>query len=174
MLERAGSDDDAFASLYQEHAPMARRIANGIVQDAHAAEDLVQEAFYLVLRNIRRGKGPTDSFSGYVASTVRRLAYRYSARQGRIVTIEDATTWERPSGSVMTLMPGGERITTAWASLPHRWRTILWLIEVDLFTPAELAAGMSMTPSAVSSLATRARRALRTAYASVPQTEKLS
>jgi RNA polymerase sigma factor (sigma-70 family) len=172
LLDQARTGDDAaFASLYQECAPMARRIAESIVRDAHAAEDLVQESFYLVLRNIRSGGGPTGSFAGYVAMTVRRLAYRYAARQSRTITAEDATTWERSSATSAHDASGAERITTAWASLPHRWRNILWLLEVDLFTPAELAAGMSMTPSAVSSLATRARRALRSAYVAMPQAE---
>lgn len=164
LLERVRSGDDAaFSALYQRTAPAARRAAYRIVRDVHIADDLAQEAFYLVLRAVRSGRGPTDSFAAYLVSTVRRLAYRQSTAQGRTVCTDDFAIWEAQfktrSGG-----PQADLVNAAWASLPPRWRHVLWLIEVDRYSPAELASAMSLTPNAVSSLATRARQALRSAY----------
>ncbi|NED97322.1 sigma-70 family RNA polymerase sigma factor [Phytoactinopolyspora alkaliphila] len=164
-------DELAFTSLYRKVAPAARRTAQRIVQDAHAAEDLVQEAFYLVLRAFRTGHGPTDSFAAYVQSTVKRLAYRHFAKQGRTVVTDSDAVWERYLAPVIPPTAQADLVVAAWASLPARWRRILWLIEVDRYTPAELAPGMAMTPNAVSSLATRARRALCAAYQEMQEAE---
>lgn len=167
LLDRATQGDDAaFGALYSRVSPMARRAAHNIVRDAHAADDLVQETFYLVLRAVRSGRGPRDSFAGYVLATVKHLAYRYCRVESRTVTNDDPAMWERFTEAVQPPAQA-ERATAAWASLPPRWRSILWLVEVDRYSPAELAAGMSLTPNAVSSLASRARQALRTAYLAI-------
>jgi RNA polymerase sigma factor (sigma-70 family) len=164
LLDRAQRGDDAaFGMLYRQVAPLARRAAYRIVRDAHAADDLVQETFYLVLRAVRAGQGPQDSFVGYTLSTVKRLAYRHSRTRGRTVVIDDPDVWEQQLSAVPA-QHESERIGAALESLPPRWRSILWLIEVDRYSPAELARGTSMTPNAISSLATRARQALRSAY----------
>ncbi|NEE03291.1 RNA polymerase sigma factor [Phytoactinopolyspora halotolerans] len=164
LLSRARSgDESAFVELYRNVAPIARRVAYRIVRDIHVADDLVQEAFYLVLKAVRSGHGPTDSFGGYVVSTVKRLAYRQSAVQGRTVCIDDFTAWD-DQATAPTNEHQADLVNAAWASLPPRWRHVLWLIDVDRYSPSELAPAMSMTANAVSSLATRARRALRAAY----------
>jgi RNA polymerase sigma factor (sigma-70 family) len=167
LLDRAYQGDDvAFGTLYRRVSPMAKRAAHNIVRDSHAADDLVQETFYLVLRAVRSGRGPRDSFAGYVLATVKHLAYRYCKSQSRTVTNDDPAMWERFTDSGQPPVQA-ERVNAAWASLPPRWRSILWLVEVDRYSPAELAPGLALTPNAVSSLASRARQALRTAYLAI-------
>ncbi|WP_165367843.1 RNA polymerase sigma factor [Phytoactinopolyspora endophytica] len=170
LLNRArAGDEEAFAALYNSVRPMARHTAQCLVRDAYAADDLVQEAFYQVLRAVRSGRGPTESFASYVQSTVRRLAYRYFAAQNRTIITDDEALWERGMAPTPTYYSG--LAADAWARLPPRWRSILWLIEVDRYTPAELAPRMSMTPNAVSSLLNRARQALRTTYQTLQQSD---
>lgn len=163
-------DEAAFSILYRSAAPVARQVAQRIVRDVHAADDLVQEAFYLMLKAVRSGHGPTESFGGYLIATVRRLAYRYAAAKGRSVFLDDFVIWESQF-MPEPASPHEDLVNAAWASLPPRWRHILWLIEVDRFSPAELAPAMSLTPNAVSSLATRARQAMRLAYLTMLRAE---
>lgn len=159
-------DEEAAAALYRDTAPIARRAAQRIVHDSHLADDLVQEAFYLVLRAIRAGRGPTDSFGGYLVTTVKRLAYRQHAAQERVIPTNDDMLWESDARPIGTTASPDDLISVAWSTLPDRWRLILWLIEVDRYSPAEIAPSLALTPNAVSSLATRARRALRASYLS--------
>ena len=164
LLHRAHQgDDSAYGLLYKQLAPIAHRAARRIVRDTHAAEDLVQEAFLHVFKAVQRGGGPRDSFAGYVLSTIKRLAYRHSKQTARTVTVGDDDVWEQLAQATHPAAAFDD-IAAAWASLPQRWRAVLWFIEVERYTPAELAAALSMTPNAVSSLATRARRALREAF----------
>ncbi|SDT72540.1 RNA polymerase sigma factor [Jiangella sp. DSM 45060] len=165
LLDRAhDGDDDAFGILYEKTAPMAHRAAQHIVRDRHAADDLVQETFCLVLNAVRAGRGPRSSFPGYVLSTVKRLAYRHSSARGRIVAVQDPAAWDALLGRPGDASGDVSRVATALATLPARWRHVLWLVDVERYSPSELGSRLSMTPNAVSSLAARARKALRAAY----------
>lgn len=166
LLGRAhDGDDDALAVLYEKTAPMAHRAAHHIVRDRHTADDLVQETFYLVLNAVRAGRGPQSSFPGYVLSTVKRLAYRHSTARGRTIAVHDPAAWDALLGLARTGDAGDvSRVAAALASLPTRWRHVLWLVDVERYSPSELGTRLSMTPNAVSSLAARARKALRAAY----------
>jgi hypothetical protein len=55
-------------------------------------------------------------------------------------------------------------IRAAYDSLPERWRTVLWQVEVERRKPQELAEALGLSPNGVSALAYRARAALREAY----------
>ena len=55
-------------------------------------------------------------------------------------------------------------IARAFASLPERWRTVLWHTEVEGARPAEVAASLGLTANGVAALAYRAREGLRQAY----------
>jgi hypothetical protein len=55
-------------------------------------------------------------------------------------------------------------IRAAYESLPERWRTVLWQVEVEGRKPQELADALGLSPNGVSALAYRARAALREAY----------
>jgi hypothetical protein len=52
----------------------------------------------------------------------------------------------------------------ALQSLPERWRTVLWLTEVEGMTPMEISAVIGIRPNAVAALSYRAREGLRQAY----------
>jgi RNA polymerase sigma factor (sigma-70 family) len=157
-------DDGAFAALYQRYAPFARRAANQIVADPDAADDVVHDAFSLVLRLLRSGAGPRTSFAGYLMSTVHRLAHRHCAERRRVVPTGNVDLWDDRDPEFVPAARQLDDAAVAWASLPRRWRSLVWLIEVDRYAPRELAPFVRMSPTAVSSMAVRARDALRTAY----------
>jgi hypothetical protein len=52
----------------------------------------------------------------------------------------------------------------ALRSLPERWRTVLWLTEVEGMTPTEVSSVIGIKPNAVAALSYRAREGLREAY----------
>jgi hypothetical protein len=52
----------------------------------------------------------------------------------------------------------------ALQALPARWRTVLWLTEVEGLSPAEVSRRIGIKPNAVAALAYRARKGLREAY----------
>ncbi|WP_158563914.1 RNA polymerase sigma factor [Jiangella anatolica] len=153
-------DGEAIAALYRRWAPQLRQLAAGILNSVDDAEDVVQETFYAMCLAARNGRGPNRSAAGYLYTVARHAAHRQLTRNEQLVGIGVPIEPSNDPQAAQLEDP----TAAAFAGLPRRWRAVLWLIEVEGYSPAELAPAMAMTPNAVSSLATRARRALRTAY----------
>jgi hypothetical protein len=84
----------------------------------------------------------------------------------RVSPTEDMATIDKPvpfGGSGPDTFER-ELVRDAFASLPKRWQTVLWQLDVDGWKPNELAAELGIAPNAVSALAYRAREGLRKAY----------
>ena len=61
LVVRAQNGDElAFESLTVENHHRLFRLANGILRDAHLAEDATQQAFFEIWQDIRRLRDPSD------------------------------------------------------------------------------------------------------------------
>lgn len=161
---RAG-DDTAYGELFSRHADAVRRFSSRHVRDAAEAEDLTAEAFYRVLQAIRRGSGPNDHVRTYLLTVARRVAWEWSGRR-RDVPVDDEELSRRvePCADATAQRAEYTLIGRAFTSLPERWRTVLWQVEVEGERPAAVAPHYGLSPNAMSALARRAREGLRAAY----------
>ncbi|QQQ76531.1 sigma-70 family RNA polymerase sigma factor [Saccharothrix sp. 6-C] len=161
---RAG-DDGAFGELFTRHADAVRRFALRHVREHAEADDLTAEAFFRVLQAIRRGNGPTEHVRTYLLTVARRVAWEWSGRR-RDVPVEDEELSLRvePFPDVTANRPEHALISRAFTSLPERWRTVLWQVEVEGERPAAVAPHFGLSPNAMAALARRAREGLRAAY----------
>ena len=159
-------DTDAYGLLHQRHVGAAKALAWRMSRSASDADDLVSEGFARVLAALQRGSGPDTAFRPYLLSTIRRLAYDRTNREKREAPVEH----DVEEGPLVDdpVLAGFERDTAAaaFASLPERWRMVLWHTEVEGESPAEVALLLGMKPNAVAALAYRAREGLRQAYLS--------
>lgn len=161
---RAG-DDAAFGELYSRHAEAVRRFSLRHVREAVEAEDLVAEVFFRVLQAVRRGSGPNDHVRAYLLTAARHVAWEWSGRR-RDVPVDDEELSRRvaPYGDNTAMRAEYTLIGQAFTSLPERWRTVLWQVEVEGERPAAVAPHFGLSPNAMSALARRAREGLRAAY----------
>jgi RNA polymerase sigma factor (sigma-70 family) len=166
LLGRLRSGEDAaFGELFSRHADAVRRLARSLADDRADAEDLSAEAFFRVLQAIRRGSGPVDNVRAYLLIVTRRVAWEWSERR-RDVPVSDEVLSHRAGQNPDTSGQTHERnlITRAFTSLPERWRSVLWKVEVEGERPAVVAPNFGLSPNATAALARRARRGLRAAY----------
>ncbi|CCH27409.1 sigma-70 family RNA polymerase sigma factor [Actinosynnema sp. NPDC047251] len=166
LLARVRSgDDSAFGELFSRHADAVRRFALRHVREHAEADDLTAEAFFRVLQAIRRGTGPTDHVRTYLLTVARRVAWEWSGRR-RDVPVEDEELSRRvePFPDATAARPEHALISRAFTSLPERWRTVLWQVEVEGERPAAVAPSFGLSPNAMAALARRAREGLRAAY----------
>ncbi|MET0237562.1 MAG: sigma-70 family RNA polymerase sigma factor [Kibdelosporangium sp.] len=161
---RAG-EDAAFGELFSRHSDAVRRMARSLATDRADVEDLTAEAFFRVLQAIRRGAGPVDNVRAYLLIVTRRVAWEWSERR-RDVPVSDEILSHRAGQNPDTAGLAHERnlITLAFTSLPERWRSVLWKVEVEGERPAVVAPNFGLSPNATAALARRARRGLRAAY----------
>lgn len=158
-------DTEAFGALFARHVVAARRLSGQLLPTADA-EDLVSEAFARVLVALQRGGGPDRAFRAYLLTAVRRLHVDRIRLLARLHTTDDLEPFDPGVPFVDPAVEGFDSTATAraFASLPERWRLVLWLTEVEGRRPAEVAPRLGMTPNSVSALAYRAREGLRQAY----------
>jgi RNA polymerase sigma factor (sigma-70 family) len=165
LVRLRDGEDRAFGELFARHSPAVRRLAYGLVHDRSEAEDLTAEAFFRVLQAIRRGAGPVDNVRAYLLIVARRVAWEWRTRR-RDVPVSDEELTHRVGADQDAMGQSTERnlITRAFTSLPERWRSVLWKVEVEGERPAVVANNFGLSPNATAALARRARQGLRAAY----------
>lgn len=158
-------DTASYGVLYERHLVAAKRAASCLANSAAEREDLVADAFTRVLRALRDGGGPNEEFRAYLLVTMRNAAI--STHRGATVSLYanvPETYLPRPGGDPVLNKWDAMTAAAAFASLPERWRTVLWHTEVEDESPAEIAPLLGMRPNGVAALAYRAREGLRQAY----------
>ena len=157
-VEERLNDREAFLAFYDRTFTDAYRYAGRLCgTDRAAAEDLVQDAYLRVLRQIRGGDGPQVSV-GYVITTIRNLHLDGLRREaGRERHLHLVAT---PAASIDADPPSMAE-PSALAALPTRDRTALVLRYVDGLSVPEVADALGTTVHAAESLLARARTRLR-------------
>lgn len=163
-LTRSGQHE-AFAVLYDRYRHASCRLARHLGQ-RDDAEDVVSESFARMLDLLDRGKGPEQAFRAYLFATVRHECGRRARLRDRVRPCGDQELGGLDATAAPAELDTFEReiIRSAYQSLPVRWRTVLWHLDVEGRTPHELGPMLEMSANSVSALAYRARAGLRDAY----------
>jgi RNA polymerase sigma factor (sigma-70 family) len=161
--------DDAFEELYRRHANASWRVAQAVAGNAEDAADAVSEAFARVLVAVQGGRlADGDAFKSYLMAATRNSALDAARKAGRtrrasddqIIDLTDgATAADEVTGAVDAAL-----VAQAFRNLPERWRSVLWLTEVEGIATKDAAAQLGMSPNGAAQLAVRARAGLRDRY----------
>lgn len=172
----AGGNGDAFAELYRRHAPAAWGVAQSVVRNREDSADAVAEAFAKVFRALPEAAARSRClpFRAYLLRASRHAAIDIVRRRSQVDVAgdmeddagEDRSGTARPRGPAESALAGEDRelIAEAFARLPSRWRTALWLIEVERMSTREVGAVLGVAPNNAAQLAARARGRLREHY----------
>ena len=171
LAERAARGDrDAFETLYRRHAEAAWRVGQVVAGNPHDAADAVSEAFTRLLSGMGEGRiDPNVPFRSYLLATTRNAAIDTHRRRARLepvdIDLTDAALdrTAAPHDAVVGDVDA-EFVATAFRSLPERWRSVLWLTEVEGMAPREAAEQLGLSANGASQLAVRARNGLRERY----------
>lgn len=173
VLEAARAGDmTAYHRIYTENVESARRVARRIVSSAEDADDVVSEAFAVVLASLRDGKGPTSNVRAYVMTCVRHLSYRFIKRPDIPFTMDDladAAGVDRAPHGVEVVLDKEERriVVEAFSGLPENYRRALWAVDVEGKTYADAGVALGLTSGGMGSTVKRAREALRQSFVAV-------
>ncbi|WP_410667234.1 sigma-70 family RNA polymerase sigma factor [Amycolatopsis sp. cmx-4-68] len=166
LLQRLRNGEDAaFGELFELHAAAVRRLAQSLAADRSEAEDITAETFFRVLQALRRGAGPRDYVRAYLLTVARRVSWEWHGARRDVPVSDDELTFRAGAGADTHARTAEHSlITTAFTSLPERWRTVLWQTEVEGEQPAMVATHFGLSANATAALARRARQGLRAAY----------
>lgn len=151
-LRTAASKGDhaAFAELHQRHAPVAWRLALAVSGDPELAAEAVSRGTGTVFTALRAGRFPAQDHGTALAAAARNAAL--DLRIGVVTT----------SRSIAD--DADAQLAAAFAALPERWRSVLWLRDAEDLAAERVAPVVELTAEAVDQLAVRARRGLRERY----------
>ena len=165
-LASAG-DDAAFTSLVTRFQPAVFRWSLTFARDPDEAEDITQEVFVRVHRQIGnyRSDGPLEAWLYRITRRTATQMRRTRGRRGRLLISSAA----RPDRDVYTTDPGGrvdrqraaDIVRELFAELPRRQREIFDLVDLQGLSPAEVAERTGMRPVSVRANLFKARRAIR-------------
>ncbi len=161
-----GGNLDAYDGLYARHVSIASTVARRNVDNLSDADDVVAEAFRSVLQSLVEGKGPEQFFRGYLLSTVTRLSHHRNRNARRALPTADEAVLDHkmtPGDPVVQAFES-HTVARAFRSLPERWQSALWYLDVERMKPAVVAPILGLSPNAVSALGVRAREGLRKQY----------
>jgi RNA polymerase sigma factor (sigma-70 family) len=164
-LQRARSSDPAAQrSIYSALARPVYTLLRRLVLRPAVAEELAQEVFLEVLRNLGAYTG-AGSFAGWVRSIAvsKALMHLRSPWHARLLPGGDQgaiSAYAAPPGEGVEW---GSDLERALNDLPDLSRSIVWLHDVEGYTHAEIARLFERTPSFSKSQLARAHAALRDA-----------
>jgi DNA-directed RNA polymerase specialized sigma24 family protein len=146
----------AFDELYRRHAGICWRVAMAVSRQPATAARASSDAFASTLTSTpARVVGPTGDGPRAVL-----LALLRTTRQAAVATSVLNPT-PAPLPSTPTPTTPADRAVAAFAELPERARTALWLVDVERFSPGEAGAVVELSSRATGALVERARLGLR-------------
>jgi RNA polymerase sigma-70 factor (ECF subfamily) len=176
-VERAREGDpEAFWQLVEQHGPMVRRVLMRLVKDRERVDDLFSDTFVKAADKITRFRGES-AFSTWLISIALNLARNELRKEKRRQTIawDDVipreahahgvgapalTEWRNPH-DVLEAKELRDLLDQALQQLPHRYRVVFTLRDIEGLTTDETAKLLGLSHTAVKSRAVRARLALR-------------
>jgi len=158
-------DESAFAELFARHRTAVFRYAAHMGQ-AGAADDIVQEVFLALLRQLPRIDPSLGTLQAYLLGIARRLAFKDMAHAhatGSLDEDEQAPALESPDASPFDDLSRAELVAgvrAAIATLPPVYREAIVLCELNEVDYATAAAVMECPIGTVRSRLHRARALL--------------
>lgn len=149
-------DEAAFRSLYARTARRLRGYLAGAVRDPALTDDLLQEAYYRLLRS-----GPRNADEEHrvrylyrIATNLVRDHFRRWRPEVEVGPEHRAAAAHEPTTNLRSDME------SALAELGRRDRQMLWLAYVEGMTHAEIGEVMDLKPASLRSMLFRARQRL--------------
>jgi RNA polymerase sigma-70 factor (ECF subfamily) len=174
---RAG-DVSAFEQIYRNHHRYVHMQAHRVICDSHRAEDIAQEAFLRLVRQLLATAGQIK-LRAWLHRTTTNLAIDEHRRNR---TQQQYQEHRSPIESLHRTLDRGDRghpeqeaewgevrstIRSVIETMPHRYRAILALRELEGLDYNSIARAMNLSVSAVESLLFRARRRFTEMYRQV-------
>lgn len=151
-------DRAAFRSLYDAHAPAAWRLALAVRPDRAAAADAVADAFARVLGPTERGAQPRTVWVHLLllAATRDAIVARPDVEPApHLALVPERAPLDQP------LAVATDRAVHAFDHLPERWRSVLWLTQVERLVPHDAGVVLGLSAANATQLTERARAGLR-------------
>ncbi|HXR13458.1 MAG TPA: sigma-70 family RNA polymerase sigma factor [Solirubrobacteraceae bacterium] len=151
-------DREAIRYLYVRYANNIYSYVASLLRNHHEAEDVTQQVFAKLPDSLQRYEDRGAPFLSWLVRLARNAAIDQMRSQRAVPVAEPVLTEASDDGATRDRR---EILRAALAGLPEDQREIIVLRHVGGLAPAEIAARLGRSESAVNGLHHRGRRALR-------------
>lgn len=164
----ARGDRAAVTGLTRRGLPVAFAVARRLLNDVADAEDVAQETFEKVWRNLKRFDPQRGRWESWVGRIAANASYDRLRKRGETQLDDTAPERADTAARADALLAAGDslaRVRAAITALPPRQRAALELCALRDHTNIEAAEILGVSVDALESLLSRARRTLKAALA---------
>jgi RNA polymerase sigma-70 factor (ECF subfamily) len=167
LLQRAAAGDSgAFADLFERYQQVVYRFARAMTGSADAADDITQEVFVVLMRDLARYAPERAALSTYLYGIARNVSRDRLRRERRLLSWLVDLTRRRPVPpadpfDTLAATEAREAVRRGLASLPVRYREVVILCDLHELSYGEIAGVLHLSTSAVRSRLHRGRALLR-------------
>jgi RNA polymerase sigma-70 factor (ECF subfamily) len=167
----------AFDELVKKHSGKAYQVAYGLLGNNHDAEEVVQDAFIKVFKNLKKFRGDSK-FTTWLYRIVTNLArnkYHWHRRRGAEVNVSISDSMPGETNSLDMDIPDmkceplkmleyaevEENLKTALERIPEKLREVIILRHFEEMSYSDIASILNCELGTVKSRLARARDALK-------------
>ena len=163
LVARArGGERDAFALLYRRHQAFVYRFARGMTGSSAVAEDVVQDVFLALMRDLDRYDPDRAPLRTYLFGIARNLA-RFKARGlWRLLSLDaasEAAAQDDPA-AVLASTEDARHLRQCLSALPTKYREVIVLCDLQEVNYADTASMLGTPIGTVRSRLHRGRQLL--------------
>ena len=167
LVRRAvAGDREAFATIYRQYHAVVYRFARLMSGSGTIAEDVTQETFVALMRDLHRYEPERAGLATYLYGIARNLTRARLRYDRRFVRLEDSGAAEMPGTTDPSSALAGSRerhrLREAIAALPSRYREVVILCAIHGLSYAEAAAALDLPVGTIRSRLNRGRQAIAT------------
>src|SRR5437764_3023336 len=172
VMRSLRGDGDAFAALFDRHAPRVYALAYQLLGDRAEAEDITQDAFLQALSALPTLRQP-GAFGGWVARIATNASLSTLRQRGRLpqaelseavaATYPDPARWSSPE-AMGCAAEERHSVHVTLKRLAPSHRAALAMREIGGLSYAEIARALGTTAGGVEALLFRARARFRDEY----------
>jgi RNA polymerase sigma-70 factor, ECF subfamily len=149
-------DEESFGQLYEETANSLRRYLRHVLGDRALADDIMQEAYFRMLKTHLPSNMDTMQQKSYLYKVATNLI-RDQRTARRLEQLPEG--YEPPT--VAPLLDDARDVREAFGQLKVKERDLLWLAYVECFRHDEIAQLVNTTPPSIRPMLARARDKFR-------------
>lgn len=163
LVERArGGEREAFGFLYRRHQAYVYRFARAMTGSSSLAEDVVQEVFLALMRDLDRydaGRAALRTYLFGIARNVSRYKLRGLRRLLPLDDADEAATVDDPAAA-LSATDETRHLRRCVRGLPARYREVIVLCDLQELDYAETAVVLNVPIGTVRSRLHRGRQLL--------------
>lgn len=163
LVRRAqGGERDAFALLYRRHQAVLYRFAYAMTNSATLADDVVQDVFLALMRDLGRYVPERAPLRTYLFGVARNVARNKSRSVWRLLSLDyanEASGSDDPEAALST-SEDTRNLRRCLGALPARYREVIVLCDLQELDYADAATVLAVPVGTVRSRLHRGRQML--------------